>query len=93
MWKSTGESREITQTPTNLKLKHSLKLDVHTVSHVELVVFAERVDEAQMRRRVGEPVGVLLVDPRRFRGLLALLLGRELVVEQGRALARRRGLL
>ena len=63
-------------------MKHSLKLDVHTVSHVELVVFAERVDEAQVRRRVGEPVGVLLVDPRRFGGLLALFLGRELVVEE-----------
>ena len=71
----------LTQTPTNLKLKHNLKFDVHTVSHVEFVVFAERVDEPQMRRRVGEPVGVLLVDPRRFGGLLALLLGRELVVE------------
>ena len=89
MWTSTGESRDsdttserytlqhLTQTPTNLKLK----LDVHTVSHVEFVVFAERIDEPQMRRRVGEPVGVLLVDPRRFGGLLALLLGRELVVE------------
>ena len=63
MWKSTGESREITQTPTNLKLKHNLKLDVHTVSHVEFVVFAERIDEPQVRRRVGEAVGVLLVDP------------------------------
>ena len=79
MWTSTSESREIhsTQSTTHLKLK----LDVHPVSHVEFVVFAERVDEAQMRRRVGEPVGVLLVDPRRFGGLLALFLGRELVVE------------
>ena len=62
-------------------MKHNLKLDVHTVSHVEFVVFAERVDEPQMRRRVGEAVGVLLVDSGSFGGLLALLLGRELVVE------------
>ena len=73
--------KHLTQTPTNLKLKHTLKLDVHTVSHVEFVVFAERIDEPQMRRRVGQAVGVLLVDPRRFGGLLALFLGRELVVE------------
>ena len=82
MWKSNSDTTQygeehLTQTPTNPKLK----LDVHPVSHVEFVVFAERVDEPQMRRRVGEPVGVLLVDPRRFGGLLALFLGREFVVE------------
>ena len=75
------DKKHLAQTPTNHKLKHNLKLEFHAVSHVEFVVFTERVDEPQMRRRVGEPVGVLLVDPRRFGGLLALFLGRELVVE------------
>ena len=93
MWKSTSmfSAREIpsteygekhlTPTATHPKLKHKLKLEFPTVSHVEFVVFAERVHKPQMRRRVGEPVGVLLVDPRRFGGLLAFFLGRELVVE------------
>ena len=73
----SNSEKHLTQTTINQKLK----LDVHTVSRVELVVFAERVHKSEMGRRVGEPVGVLLVDPRRFGGLLALLLGRELVVE------------
>jgi hypothetical protein len=73
----SNSEKHLTQTPTNLKLK----LDVHTVSHVEFIVFAERVDKSEMGGRVGQAVGVLLVDPRRFGGLLALLLGRELVVE------------
>ena len=85
----SNSEKHLTQTTINQKLK----LDVHAVSHVEFVVFAERVHEPQVRGRVGQAVGVLLVDPRRFGGLLALFLGRELVVEQGRALARRRGLL
>ena len=77
----SNSEKHLTQTPTNLKLKHSLKLDVHAVSHVEFVVFAKRIHKPQMRRRVGEPVGVLLVDSGSLGGLLALLLGRELVVE------------
>jgi len=52
-----------------------------SLQHIKLVVFAERVHKPQMGRRVGEAVGVLLMDPRRFGGLLALFLGRELVVE------------
>ena len=75
------DKKHLTQTPTNPKLKHNLKLDVHTVSHVEFVVFAERIHKPQMRRRVGQAVGVLLVDSGSLGGLLALLLGRELVVE------------
>ena len=71
------QSKKAQDHPQHLKLK----LDCHTVSHVELVVFAERVDKSEMCGRVGEPVGVLLVDPRRFGGLLALFLGGELVVE------------
>jgi len=35
-----------------------------------------------MSGRVGEPVGVLLVDSGSFGRLLALFLGRELVVEE-----------
>ena len=73
--------KHLTPTATHPKLKHKLKLEFPTVSHVEFIVFTERIHKSQMRRRVGEAVGVLLVDPRRFGGLLALLLGRELVVE------------
>ena len=79
MWKSTSVFSS--QTTTHPKLKHNLNFDVHPVSHVEFVVFAERVDKSEMCWSVGQAVGVLLVDSGSLGGLLALFLGRELVVE------------